>query len=290
MKRNASLTWLVPIIFILATFAAIVGLITNDGGGIYYFTNVHGQVIQMDGRGIYKFDSLLAGAGFRGTNAVTLFIALPLLLIAYITYIKGSFNGRIILIGALLPLLYCSASMTFSAAYNPLFLVYTAMFSASLFATIIAITSFELGLLTERIKPGFPYKGIAIYLISSGFLTLLVWMSELLPSLVSGVAPETLGPYTTMYTHGFDSAIITPTFVIIGKYLLKRKPMGILLAAPLLIFCTLVSFYVIGQSIYQYLAGLVFPLVIYASMVGSWVLMGILAIGFIRSYFHHLSH
>ena len=289
MKQNAPLTWLVPIIFILATFAAIVGLITNDGGGVYYFTNVHGQVIQMDGRGIYKFDSLLAGAGFRGTNVVTLFISLPLLLIAYIDTLRGSVNGRIILIGAILPFLYCGASMTFSAAYNPLFLVYTAMFSASLFATITAITTFELGSLTERIKPGFPSRGIAIFLFSTGILTLLVWMSELLPSLVSGVAPETLGPYTTMYTHGFDSAIITPTFIIVGKSILKRKPIGILLAAPLLIFCTLVSFYVIGQSIYQYLAGLVFPIVFYISLVGSWVVVGILAIGFIKVYFHHLS-
>jgi hypothetical protein len=290
MKQNPSLTCLVPIIFILAIFAAIEGLITIDGGGVYYFTNVHGQSIQMDGRGIYKFDSLLAGAGFRGTNAVTLIIALPLLLIAYITYLRGSINGRIILTGAILPFLYCGASLTFSAAYNNLFLVYTAMLSASLFATITAITSFDLGLLTERVKPGFPYKSIAIFLIASGIVTLLVWMSELLPSLVSGVAPETLGPYTTMYTHGFDSAIITPTFVIIGKFLLQRKPIGILLAAPLLIFFILVSFYVIGQSVYQYLAGLVFPIEIYISMVGSWIVMGILAFGFIRSYFQNLSY
>lgn len=289
MKRNIPLTWLVPIILILAAFSAVIGLVTDDGAGVYSFTNVHNQVIQIDGRGIYKFDSLLVAAGFRGTNAVTLIITIPLLLAAYIADIKGSVKGRILLIGALLPFLYCSASLTFSAAYNSLFLVYTAMLSASLYATITAITSFDLRLLDKRVKTGFPYKGIAIFLIIAGIGTLFIWISELLPSLISGVAPETLGPYTTMYTHGFDSAIITPAFILIGLDLLKHKPMGMLLAAPFLIFCALVGFFVIGQTIFQYLAGLVFPINVYIGMVGSWVILGAVAIVFTKSYFCHLS-
>ncbi|QRN84238.1 hypothetical protein JR338_05730 [Chloroflexota bacterium] len=288
MKKSISLTWLVPIIVILSAILAIVGLITANDGFVYSFTNVHGQTIQMDGRGIYKYDSLLAAAGFRGTNAVMLLFAIPLLVIAYIAYLKGSIKGGILLLGALLPFLYCGASMTFSAAFSDLFLGYTALLSTSFFATITVISSINLQLVDKRIKPGFPYKGIGIILIIAGFGTLFIWMSELLPALFSGSVPETLGPYTTMFTHGFDSAIISPAFILIGIYSLKHKPLGVVLAAPFLILCVLVGFFVIGQSIAQYLAGLIFPINVYIGLVGSWVLLGVIAIGFTITYFRNI--
>ncbi|MEN6511594.1 MAG: hypothetical protein ABFD00_07150, partial [Chloroherpetonaceae bacterium] len=71
MKKNTALYWLVPMIIILAAFPAIMGLVSNEGIGPHDFINVHGQPVQMDGRGIYQYDSLLVAAGFRGTDAVT---------------------------------------------------------------------------------------------------------------------------------------------------------------------------------------------------------------------------
>lgn len=289
MKQNRALTWLVPIIIALSTFLAIMGLMTASDGLGYSFINVHGQSIQMDGRGIYKFDSLIAAASFRGTDAVLLIFAIPLLVIAYIAHLKGTVKGRLILIGVLLPFLYCGASMTFSAAFSDLFLDYIALLSTSFFATIVAITSINPQLVEKRIKPGFPYKGIGIFLIVAGIGTLMVWMSELLPALLSGVTPKTLGPYTTMFTHGFDSAIISPACILTGIYTLKHKPLGVLLAAPLLIFCTLIGFFVIGQTIAQYQVGLIFPIQVYVGMVGSWVILGGTAIGFTKAYFSNLS-
>ena len=289
MEENRSLTWLVPIIIILSAISAIFGLVKIDDGAAYSFTNVHGQLVQMDGHGIYKFDSLLAAASFRGTNVVTILITIPLLFFVYIASFRGSLKGRILLIGALLPFLYCGASMTFSATYNALFLVYTALLSASFFATIAAIRSINPQQLEHRIKPGFPYQGIGIFLIIAGIGTLLVWMSELLPALLSNAVPDTLGPYTTMFTHGFDSAIISPSFILVGIHSLKHKPLGMLLAAPFLIFCALVGLFVIGQTIAQYLVGLIFPIHVYIGMAGSWIFLSAIAIGFSKAYFNHLS-
>jgi hypothetical protein len=42
-----------------------------------------------------------------------------------------------------------------------------------------------------------------------------------------------------MFTHGLDSATITPATVLTGIYLLRRKPLGYLLAPPLLVLCIL---------------------------------------------------
>ncbi len=289
MKKNTTLYWLVPIIIILAAFASIVGLLSHEGIGNYDFINVHGQPVQMDGRGIYQYDSLLVAAGFRGTDAVTLLLLIPFLVITFIAYIRGSQKGEILLFGALLAFLYKGASMTFAAAYNSLFLVYAALFSASLFAVILVMTSIDSGTLSKMIKPGFPHKAIAVFLFIAGIGTLFIWMSEIVPSMLTGNAPAILGPYTTLFTHGFDSAIITPACIIAGVNLLKKRPLGYLLAAPMLLLCTQIGLVVIGQTIYQSLAGFVFPIGTYIGLIGSWVVMGIFAICLAISFFRHVS-
>jgi hypothetical protein len=237
----ASFHWLIPLMVVLALVTAGTGLFSQGGQGVYTFQTLHGQQVEMDGRGVYARDSLLAGAGFRGTDAVTLFVSLPLLVFFYWLARRGSPNAPIALTGILFYFLYNSASMTFSAAFNALFLVYTALFSASFFAVVLALTSLDADALAQRVQPGFPRRGVAIFLFVAGFGTLLVWTSELLPPLLAGSAPEVLGPYTTLFTHALDLAVIVPTTLLTGILLLQRKPLGCLLAAPLLILVSLVG-------------------------------------------------
>ncbi|MCX7783569.1 MAG: hypothetical protein N2318_08000 [Meiothermus sp.] len=280
--------WLVPLIALLAAIAASVGLFASGGEGPVNFTNVYGQTVELHGRGLYRHDSLLAGAGFRGVDAVTIFLALPLMLGAYLRARGGSQNAQLVLVAALFYSLYNGASMTFSAMFNSLFLVYVALFSASLFATIIALATFDAQALAARVKPGFPHRAMVVFVIVAGLGTLLIWLSEVIGSLLNGTAPALIGPYTTLFTHGFDSAVITPVAVLTGIQLWRRRPLGYLLIAPFMIFCALVGVVVIGQSIGQALAGLIFPLPVYIGMVGSWVVMGGFALGLTRAFFRHL--
>jgi hypothetical protein len=289
MQQKSALTLLVPLIAILAVFMATMGLFASNVGDPFTFTNVHGQTVEMFGRGLYKNDSLLAGAGFRGTDAVTLLVAIPILLITYFSSLRGSQNGRILLIGSLFFFLYNSASMTFSAAFNPMFLVYTALFSVSLFATITALVAFDIQSLVIRIQKGFPHRGLAIFTFIAGLGTLFIWLSELVGPLINGTVPTTIGPYTTMFTHGFDSAVITPAAILTGVLLLQRKPLGYLLIVPILTLCAQIGVVIIGQTISQASEGLIFPIGVYIGMVGSWVLMGGFAIGLVVKFFNNLS-
>ena len=97
----ASFHWLIPLMVGLALVTAGTGLFSQGGQGPYTFQTVHGQQVEMDGRGIYARDSLLAGAGFRGTDAVTLFISLPLLVFFYWLARRGAHNAPIALTGVL---------------------------------------------------------------------------------------------------------------------------------------------------------------------------------------------
>lgn len=289
MKQNKVLHWLVPVIAMLSSIAAGIGIFSRGGEGVSSFTTLHGNTVEIYGRGIYQNDTLFTAAAFRGTDIVTICLVIPLLLISYYFYRKGSLKAQIFMIGILFYFLYNGASLTFSAAFNSMFLVYTALFSASLFATIYALVGIDTRDLAERIQPGFPQRGMAIFLFFAGIGTLFLWLSELIEPILSGTAPEMVGPYTTMFTHGFDSAVITPAAVLAGVYLLQRKPAGYLLSVPILILCTLIGIVVIGQTISQTLEGIVFPVGVYIGMIGSWVVMGAFAIYFTIAYFRKMT-
>lgn len=289
MKQTSALNWLIPLIAVLALIIAGVGLFSQGGDGPFPFTTVYGDNVEIYGQGIYRHDSSFVAAIFKGTDVVTLFVGIPLLLTGYWLYRRGSLRGNIFLIGMLLYFLYLGATYTFSVLFNSLFLVYTALFSAALFSTILALTSFDLQHLASKVTSNMPRRGIAIFMFVAGLGTLMLWLSELIGPLMTGQAPANLGPYTTMFTHGFDSAVITPACVITGIFLLQRKPLGYLLAAPLLILCTLIGVVVIAQTISQTLAGFVFPVGVYVGMIGSWVVMGAFAIGLTVRFFRSVS-
>lgn len=289
MKQNTALRWLIPLIAILAALIAAVGLFSNSGNGPYPFTTVFGDSVTIYGRGMYRHDTSFVAGLLRGTDAITLFVAIPLLLMGYLYSRRGSLRGAIFMTAMLLYFLYIGVTYTFSVLFNAMFLVYTTLFSASLFASILAFTSFDTDLLVSKLTSGVPRRGMAIFLIIAGLGTLLLWISELIGPLLTGTAPTNLGPYTTMFTHGFDSAVITPATVLTGVYLLRRKSLGYLLAAPLLILCTLIGVVVIAQTISQALIGIIFSIGVYIGMVGSWVVMGAVAVGLTIQYFRNIS-
>lgn len=289
MKQQSAINWLIPLIAVFGIIIAGAGLFSQGGDGPFPFTTVYGDNVEIYGQGIYRHDSSFVAAIFKGTDVVTLFVGIPLLLTGYWLYRRNSLRGSIFLIGMLLYFLYLGATYTFSVLFNSLFLVYTALFSAALFATILALTTFDLQHLASKVTSGMPRRGIAIFMFVAGLGTLMLWLSELIGPLMTGQAPANLGPYTTMFTHGFDSAVITPACVLTGIFLLQRKPLGYLLAAPLLILCTLIGVVVIAQTISQTLAGFVFPIGVYVGMIGSWVVMGAFAIGLTVRFFRSVS-
>jgi len=290
VKQQSVLNWLVPLIAVLAIIMSTAGLFTPGGNGPYPFTTIHGNTVEMDGQGLYRNDSLFVAALLRGTDTITLLVSVPLLLASYWFYRRGSMRGNIFMAGMLTYFLYVGFTYTFSVIFNAMFLVYVAVFSASLFATITALATFDIHMLSNNISAGFPQRGIAIFMVVAGLGTLTLWLSELIGPIMNGQAPMNLGPYTTMFTHGFDSAVITPATIITGIYVLRRKPLGYLLAAPLLILCTNIGLVVIAQTVSQTWAGFVFPIGVYIGMIGSWIVMGAFAVGLTISFFRNISN
>jgi hypothetical protein len=289
MKHQSALNWLVPLIALIAITAACIGLFAQGGDGPSSFTTLHGQTVQIYGRGLYRFDTIFSAATFKGVDVITLVLSVPLLAIAFILYRHNSLRGGLLLISSIPYFIYIGASMTFSAAFNRIFLLYVALLSISLFTFMVALTTIDLSTLSRHIMLGMTHRGIAILMFVAGIGTFILWLSELVNPMLTGSTPANLGPYTTMFTHGFDSAIITPATVLTGIFLLQRKPLGYLFAAPLMVFCAQNGFTVMAATVSQTLEGIVFPVGVYIGMIGSWVVMGAFAIGLAIRFFRNIS-
>ncbi len=237
MKQLPALTWLVPLIAVLALFAASLGLFTPGEGSLISLTTARGENVEVWGRGLYKYDTPIGATGFTAADVITLFLAIPVLLISFFMYRRGSLKGGLLLTGSVSYFLYNYTSMGFGAAYNNLFLAYTVIFGASLYGLILALLSFDLKTLPSHFDANLPRNGIGNFLIVSGIILNLIWLVlSILPALLVGKAPPEAYYYTTFTTGIIDIGIVAPTLILGGVLIRRGTSFGYLLASTMLIF------------------------------------------------------
>ncbi|NLF50382.1 MAG: hypothetical protein GX577_04535 [Leptolinea sp.] len=278
MNKNNALNFLIPLVILTALITTGAGLFSSGGTGSHSVTNLHNELVELYGNGIYRFDTHFRAPILRGTDAITLIVALPLLVLAFVRYRKGSLKGTFYLIGMLTYFLYNSASMALGITYNSLFLVYIIYFSASFFSFILAFFSIRFDELPGHIHPSFPHRGAAYLLFFAG-LSVFVWLSEILGPLFNGtIYPPGLDTYTTEITFVLDLGIIPPACYITGFMLLRKRPHAYGLSFMMLTLLALIGLVVISQSVFQAAAGIYLTVGQYIGFAGTFTILGIIAL------------
>jgi hypothetical protein len=253
-------------------------------------TTVRGQLVTLYGHGIYRYDTLFTGALNRGTDFVTLFIAIPLLLVALVRYRRGTLRGTLLLLGALSWFLYVGASYALGAvAYNDLFLVYVALFATSLWSFLLLFSSVDPQALGLALQPAMPRRGPASFMFVSGALTLGIRLLAPVTSLLGGDPPDRLDSYTTLFTTGFDLAVITVATFVCGRLILRRAPLGYLGAFSLLVLEALLAPMITAQTMSQLSAGVELTTGEIAGPVAGFVLVAVASIWFSVAILRHVS-
>jgi hypothetical protein len=288
MKKSNPLTILTLLVAVLAIAYTSVGLFSKGGPGPHEFTTLRGETLEIYGQGIYRNDASFRAPIFRGTDAVTLFLCVPALLMALAWYRRGSLRGGLLLTSLLAYFLYNSISVAFGASYNKLVLVYIASLSLSFFALVLAFLCMDLETLKVRTSSRLPRIWIAVFLFVAG-LSVMVWMIDIVASITSGSIPPTLGPYTTEVTYVLDLAIILPTAYLSGILVLRRSPWGTLLASILITVNVTIGLVVASQSIVQAMDGIFLAPGQYAAYVAPFVILSLIATGLLISIQRHIS-
>lgn len=180
-------------------------------------------------------------------------------------------------------LLYAYASMALGAAYNPLFLLYVATYSTSLFA--LWLSGAELvgaaARTLARTPLAFPRRGAMWLLTMSGIFTGLVWTLPLLLALVDGTPPALLGQRTTMVTDDLDLGLILPGTLTAAGLIRLGRPLGWAFGVALLGILVMLLPSIVAATVAQLLAGIRFtwpeilgPIIgfLVFGVLGAWVL------------------
>ncbi|MCX6045136.1 MAG: hypothetical protein NT075_08480 [Chloroflexi bacterium] len=239
---------------------------------------LRGQTVEIYGQGLYRYDTLFIGAGFKAQDTVTLLLGIPLLVLTTLLYQRRSLRGGILLMGMLGYFLYIYASMALGAAYNGLFLIYIALFSTSLFAFVLAFTALDIQTISTRFATGMPRRGLIVFMFVSGLLTLTVWSAPLMTALLQGQPPKLLDSYTTKITDVLDLGIIVPAVFLSGGLLLRRNPLGYLIAVPLLVLIVMLAPMIVLSTTNQLAAGLSFTPGEIVGPIAGFLVLGLMAI------------
>lgn len=164
-------------------------------------------------------------------------IAFPVLMGAALLTARGSVRAQVIAIGLLIYSAYTYAIYTFALHFGPLFLVWVAVFGLSVYALIGALANVDTGRVRSAFAGGSAERFAARLLIGIGSVFALLWLSEVLPAIVTGTIPDALKDVglLTNPVHVLDLALLLPALIIAGRSLAKGRRLGYVLAPALLV-------------------------------------------------------
>ncbi|MEO7223579.1 MAG: hypothetical protein ABIY37_14005 [Devosia sp.] len=238
MKTSTLASLLASAAAMLAGVAAALGLLwspnTPINGG---FTSVHGELITLTGHGLYRLEALFFGAGYRGQDVVTLFMAVPaLLFVSWRAWADGAIQWLVLRLGLVTFFAYIYGTMAFGAFYNELFLLYVATLWTSLVALALSARELHARLSSNWafLASSVPRTGPALLLSICGLFTGFIWAQPLISALLAETPPPLLFHATTKVTEALDLAIVAPSAILAAWLVCKRRLDGYMLAVPLL--------------------------------------------------------
>jgi hypothetical protein len=180
--------------------------------------------------GLYP-DPSWASAASRGGDLVTLMVAAPLLAVALLLARRGSQRAELVWVGMLAYSVYNYAYYVFGLAFNDVFLLHVALFSASLFALILAMASLDVAGIGWRFGARTPARWVGGFLLLVAAVLGVMWSWFSLRFAVTGKLPGGAFPASGQHlVYTLDLSLLVPSFALAGVLLWRRTAWGFVLA------------------------------------------------------------
>jgi len=247
--------------YILSIIIAVLATIASAGG---LFLN-----------GLYR-DNLFVTSAWKGNDLITLFLAVPILVLAMIFSKRGSLKAQLVWMGALDYMLYNYAFYLFGAAFNWFFLLYVTFLGLSIFALIFGLIHLDLDGITGQIRERMPVGWIAAYMLFVAVGLSLIYIMQSLGFIFTGDVPAivTNTGHPTNIVFALDLTLLVPFLFLGAIWLIKRKPWGFVLAGIFTIKGPLYTIVLTVGSLWAANAGV--PGV--AEQVPMWVALTVLSL------------
>ncbi len=251
-------------VFALAAVAAALGLasVRAPRSGPGRVTSAWGATVELDGRGVYRYESVSSALQVRANDAITLAIVLPLLVAGIILALQRSQGGALLLAGLQGYFLYTYLSFALGLQLNELFLLYVALFAVSLAGLVFAALSVDVDALAARAGTHFPRRsGVVLSLAVALFLGASWIGGRVLPAMATEELRVTLlEHYHTLFIQALDLGIVVPAAVLTAFWLLRRDARGYILGTLLFVKGATLGLAVFAMGLMQRRAGEKLPL------------------------------
>jgi hypothetical protein len=191
----------------------------------------------------------------RGTAAVVLFLAVPLLAGAVARSAQGSVRAFAVWLGVTAYLTYNAVMFCFATPFNPLFPLYVGMLGMSIFTLTALVVR---GLRLAAADPGAAGRWVAGFIGLVAVLNAVLWLSGVVPALVDDEPTAMLEGtgLTTNPVYVQDLAFWLPAMLVLAVGLARDGRRYLVPAAGGLVFWVVEA---IGVGVDQWMGGLADP-------------------------------
>lgn len=237
MKKENTITIIVILIGLFSAVAAGFGIFSDFGSGAFEYESIRGKTIEIFGKGIYQHMSADVAIQGIAQDYITLFAAVPLLVISLIGYRKKSIKAHFLLAGTLGYFLVTYLFYLTMGMYNIMFLPYAVLLGLAFFGFFLILKELNKLDIPEIFSVKTPNKFVGWFLMINSIGIAFLWLGIIVPPLIDGtIYPPELNHYTTLIVQGLDLGLLLPIGFVVGFLLILKKSEGYLYGTVYIVF------------------------------------------------------
>jgi hypothetical protein len=207
--------------------------------------------------GLYR-DNTWTSSQLQGADFIRLFVALPIFAAAIYFTMRGSTRGLLIWLGFLWLAVYDYAFYLFGAAFNELFLAYTAIFGLSILALIWILPVIDVSAIKRAFTDRVPTRLISGYMFFWVVFLGGLWIAQSIAFLLTGNVPQSVADsgHPTAIVFALDLGVLLPAVALAAWWLWRREPWGYVLAVMVNVKGATYALALISMGVFMERAGL----------------------------------
>ena len=246
-QNNRAMAAFAVVVASLAAVAAALGVFARGDGSYETVTSVRGVTYAMATDGVYAYNAQRLVSEGVGWDVLTLFVAVPAMLVAAALVAGGSYRGRLFALGLFGYLFYQYLEYAMTWAFGPLFPLFILIFGASLIGLVWFGSSVARDGIDHRFTEDFPGRPFAVVTALMAGLLAVMWTGRIVAGLSGDLGTAGLQGETTLVVQALDLGLVVPTALLIAALAWRRTPIGRVLASVYVVTSVAMSAAIVGM-------------------------------------------